>query len=298
VALQNREGAFWLVVPIIWIWAGVHGSWIIGGLLILLEWLRTWDRRVFIVGVVSLIATLATPHGFGSWEVVMDFLGAQDALALMQEWQVPDFGSPAQLPYVLVIAGVIGAAIRGRVEARDLIVIIPFLFLGLTARRTVVPATIILLPWAAAAFPPVNVPKTTSRLVPVVVVAMLSVMALVPMLMIENGRLLAERFPSDGARAAIDGLVTFQDTAVGGYLIYKDYPGTQVWIDDRAELYGVEMLTEFQDAVAGRYESTFDKYGFEAALVVPAWPLTSRLVDDGWSTAYEDEYFVVLLAPE
>jgi hypothetical protein len=298
VVLQNRERALWLVVPIIWIWAGVHGSWIIGGLLIVLEWLRTADRRVFGVGVLALVASLATPHGIGSWQVVMDFFGSRDALAMMQEWKVPDFGAPAQMPYVLVIAGVIGAAIRGKVKPRDLVVILPFLFLGLTARRTVVPATIVLLPWASAAFPPLRVPRTHTRLVPVLAVGLLAVLAVLPMVMVENGRLRADRFPSDDAREAMSGLVTFQDTAAGGYLIYREYPGRLVWIDDRAELYGVEMLTEYTNAVAGRYEETFEKYGFEAALTQPEWPLTERLIGDGWTTAYEDDYFLVLLAPE
>jgi hypothetical protein len=298
VVLQNREQALWLVVPIIWIWAGVHGSWIIGGLLIALEWIRTADRRLFTAGALALVASLATPHGFGTWQIVIDFLGAQDALALMQEWKVPDFGSPAQMPYVLVLAGIIGASIRGKVAPRDLVVILPFLFLGLTARRTVVPATIVLLPWAAAAFPPIQVPRARARLVPFVAVTVLAVLALVPMLVAQNGRLLAERFPSDGAREAMAGLVTFQDTAAGGYLIYREFPDRLVWIDDRAELYGVEMLTEYTDAVSGRYEDTFAKYGFEAALTQASWPLTERLINDGWTTAYEDEYFLVLLPPE
>lgn len=298
VVLQNREQALWLVVPIIWIWAGVHGSWIIGGLLIVLEWVRTTDRRLFMAGALALVASLATPHGLGTWQIVFDFLESQDALALMQEWKVPDFGSPAQMPYVLVLAGIIGASIRGKVAPRDLIVILPFLFLGLTARRTVVPATIVLLPWAAAAFPPLEVPRTRAKLVPVVAVAMLSVLALVPMLVAQNGRLLAERFPSDAAREAMAGRNTFQDTAAGGYLIYREFPERLVWIDDRAELYGVEMLTEYTEAVAGRYEETFAKYEFEAALTQPTWPLTDRLIEDGWTTAHEDEFFLVLLPPK
>lgn len=298
VVLQNRNEALWLVIPIIWIWAGVHGSWVIGGLLIVLEWLRTMDRRVFFAGVVALVASLGTPHGIGTWEVVLDFFQAQDALDLMQEWQVPDFGSPAQMPYFLVIAGVIGAAIRGKIRPKDLIVILPFLFLGLTARRTVVPATIVLLPWAAASIPPLTVPKSKSSAVPVVAVALMAILAVVPMLVARNGALLADRFPSDEARAAMAGLVTFQDTGAGGYLIYREYPDRLVWIDDRAELYGAEMLTEFAEAVAGRYEPVFDKYEFEAALTVPSWPLTDRLIADGWTTAHEDEYFMVLLRPD
>ncbi|MDK1292944.1 MAG: hypothetical protein QGM46_11535, partial [Actinomycetota bacterium] len=77
VVLQNRERAAWLVVPIIWIWAGVHGSWVIGGGLLVLEWLRTSDRRVLKAGVAALGSVFLTAHGMGVWETLLDFAGAQ-----------------------------------------------------------------------------------------------------------------------------------------------------------------------------------------------------------------------------
>ncbi len=298
VVFQNRDDLLWLVVPIMWVWAGVHGSWIIGGLIIVLHWLRTMDRRLFMVGVLSLVASLATPHGLGTWGVVVDFLGAQDALALMQEWKVPDFGSPAQMPYVVVVVGLVVAGMRGALRPRDLWVIVPFLFLGVTSRRTVVPATIVLLPYAAAAIPPIRVPKASgSSLIPKVAVALVAVMALFPMVSAANGTLLPERFPDTATRAAMGGRNTFYDTAVGGYLIYREYPERLVWIDDRAELYGVERLEQFADAVAGTYTDVFAEYDFDSALVQPDWPLMERLVEDGWTIANETEYFTLFYAP-
>ena len=135
VVLQHRDRVGWLVIPIIWVWAGVHGSWVIGGFLVLLEWIRTSDRNLFKVGMVALASTLATAHGLGTWQILLDFFGSQEALRQMQEWKPPDFGGIAQMPYVALIVGVIVGAVRGKIRMRDLVVVVPFMFLGLTSRR-------------------------------------------------------------------------------------------------------------------------------------------------------------------
>ena len=295
LVFQHRDSVVWLVLPIMWLWAGVHGSWIIGGLLILLEWLRTMDRRLFWIGVASLGASLATPHGFGSWVIVADFFGAQEALAQMQEWKAPDFGSLPQMPYLLVIAGVIIAGIRSKITLRDLVVVLPFLFLGMTSRRTVVPAAIVLIPWAALAFPRIRVPRSGAKpLVAVATIVLMGLLALVPMTRGTVGALYDERFPSDAALAALDGTNPFYDDAVGGYLIYKQFPDRLVWLDDRAELHGAERLVAYADAVNGEYRELFDRYGFDAALTKHDWPLTDRLIADGWTTVHESDHFLVL----
>ena len=296
VILQNRDRALWLVVPVIWVWAGVHGSWIIGGLLLALEWLRTGDRQVFKVGMVSLIATLATAHGFGTWLVVYEFFGSQDALAQMQEWQVPDFGGLAQMPYLILIAGIVVAGIGGKIRVRDLLVVLPFMFFGMTSQRAVVPAAIVLLPWAVLAIPAVQVSKSAAR--PVValgVIVVVALLAIVPMGADSVGTLDAERFPSADARSHIDGVNAFYDDGVGGLLIFSEWPERLVWIDDRAELHGAERMAELREARNGNYEAVFAKYGFEAALTRPDWPLANRLAADGWELSYDDGDFVVFV---
>ncbi|MDK1019299.1 MAG: hypothetical protein QGD89_07855 [Actinomycetota bacterium] len=298
VVLQNRDRVIWLVVPIIWIWAAVHGSWVIGGGLIILEWLRTSDRRVFQAGVAALGASLLTAHGVGIWQILGEFAGARDALALMQEWKVPDFGGIVQAPYLLLVVGIIVAAMRGRLTGRDLIVILPFLFFGMTSRRTVFPAAIVVLPWAALALPALRIPRSaTPRAVAALVVAAVAALVVSPLILQPLGVLDRERFPSEEIREAIEGRNVFHDDGVGGYLIYKEWPDRLVYIDDRAELYGAERIAEYIDANQGRYREVFERYGFDAALSRRAWPLTDILDADGWERVAEDEIFVVFHAP-
>jgi len=299
VVLQNRDKVIWLTVPIIWIWAGVHGSWVIGGGLLVLQWFRTYDRRVFKVGVLALLATLLTAHGLGVWQIVWDFAGARDALALMEEWKVPDFGDIVQAPFFLLVIGIIVAGMRDKLKPRDLIVILPFLFFGLTSRRAVFPAAIVLAPWAALAIPAIRVPRSSmSTKVAGTVLAMLTLAAVSPLILNPLGVLDDERFPADEINKALVGRHLFHDDGVGGFLIYDEWPERLVYIDDRAELFGSELLLEYHGITQGRYAEAFELYGFDAALSRKDWLLTEVLESDGWTRVVEDETFVVLFEPD
>ncbi|MGI9585042.1 MAG: hypothetical protein ACR2N7_05575 [Acidimicrobiia bacterium] len=298
LTLQNTDRIAWIIVPLIWIWAGVHGSWVIGGLLIVLELIRTKNTRLLWAGLGALAASLATAHGFGTWQIVLDFFGSRDALALMEEWKPPEFADIVQAPYFLLIVGVIVAAMRGKIAARDLIVILPFMLFGMTSRRAVFPAAIVLIPWAAMAIPPLKASASAlPRRLVAAVGALMVLLAVSPLLLNPLGVLDPNRFPSSEILSAMPEGRAFHDDATGGYFIYAEWPERHVYIDDRAELYGAEGLLAYQAARNGRYEATFDRYDLDVALTHIEWPLTAVLRDDGWAVAAEDDRFAVFLRP-
>jgi len=299
VVLQNRTASLWLVIPIIWIWSAVHGSWVIGGGLLILEWIRTSDRRILRVGIVALLATILTAHGLGTWRILVDFAGAQGALEFIDEWQSPDFGGFVQAPYLLLIAGVIVAGMRGKLSGRDLVVILPFLFFGMTSRRAVFPAAIVVAPWAALALPALKVPRSSMppRLVGAVMVV-LALVTLSPLIVRPLGLLDVERFPSVEIQDAMRGREVFHGDVVGGFLIYDEWPDRLVFIDDRAELYGEEFFSEFLRARDGQYEVLFSEFGFTSALTREEWGLTDRLDRDGWVRAVEANSMILFNRPQ
>ena len=298
VVVQNRDRLAWAVVPVIWLWAGVHGSWVLGGLLVLLEWLRTKDRRLFWAGAVSAVATLATAHGLGTWKIVLSFLESREALDLIEEWAAPEFLDIVQAPYLLLIAGVIIAAIRGKISLRDLIVILPFMFFGMSSRRAVFPAAIVLIPWAALAIPPIPVSKTrTSPIVVGTACALVFVVGLLPMVTRPLGELDQERFPSETISEALGEDRAFHGDAEGGYLIYAEWPDRLIYIDDRAELYGTELFEEYRDIRGGDYREAFDRWEITAVMAQNGWPLTDVLTEDGWTIRESDEHFTVFGRP-
>jgi len=89
----------------------------------------------------------------------------------------------------------------------------------------------------------------------------------------------------------------FHDAAVGGYLIYSEWPARLVFIDDRAELYGEEGIRRFADLRVGTdAETVLAGLGIEQVLIDPGLPLATVLGSSGWSECYRDESFVVLKA--
>jgi len=298
VALTDEERLGWAIVPLVWVWAGVHGSWIMGPGLVLLEAVRRRSRRLALLAVAGVVVASFTAHGLGVWQILRDFLVNRDALALLNEWQPPAFADPVQAPYLIVILGVLVAGVRGRLRVRDLVVVVPFLFFGLTTRRAVYPAAIVLVPVASSAWVPG--PWTTRRSSSAFVawaVAALLTATLVAVLGINRTSLDPSRFPDAATLAAVGSQPFFHDDTVGGYLIYARWPAERVLIDDRAELYGRSFFERYLRATRGDYEDLFADYGIRAVLARAKWTLVDVLQRDGWRVSHRDDEFVVLRAP-
>jgi len=107
-----------------------------------------------------------------------------------------------------------------------------------------------------------------------------------------------KRFPVAAATTLTSDRV-FHDDVVGGYLIYAQWPGRQVFVDDRAELFGAEFYRRFVNARSGRseWEGLFDEFLIEEALLRVEDPLVDSLTRAGWALRYRDEFFAVLTAP-
>jgi len=90
----------------------------------------------------------------------------------------------------------------------------------------------------------------------------------------------------------------FHSDGTGGYLIYAEWPGRRVYIDDRAELF-VSELPEFVAARAGRpvWREVFAREGFEEALLREEDTLTDILRASGWQARSFEGGFVVLRRP-
>jgi hypothetical protein len=287
----------WALPPLFWLWAAVHGSFPVGLGLILLDALRRRSRRQAVAAVVSGLATAFTAHGIGTWWFVLQFFAHRSALQMISEWQPPALTTLAMLPLLLVVIGLLVAAVSGRLAMRDLWIVIPFFIFGVMAQRNVWPSFMVLLPFAMASFAPrvQKGPRDSSEpyVLNWVIAAMLLVVAVYPLT--RPVTLREGRFPPSPALAALDEGRLFNGVAVGGYLIYEDWPRHEVYIDDRAELYGREIFEQFEDLRAGvDVDETFDELGIDQVLVERDWPIVGYLELLGWDSRYQDEDFVVM----
>lgn len=298
VAVLRSERTDWAVPPLIWLWAMLHGSFVMGIGLIVLEAIRrrSW-RHVELAAVGGVLATF-TAHGLGIWAILLQFLESRDALSLIQEWKPPDYTNPFMVPYAILIMAGIFAASRGRLQRNDLIVVLPFLFFGMLAVRNLYPAMIVALPYIAAGLTPEKpeVRRAESPLVPGAVILVLLLSAIAGLA--RPSPLSEDSFPPPAALDVIDGGPLFHSSGPGGFFIYAQWPERSVVIDDRAELYGAEYFESWLRLKDGiRWRQQFEELGITQALLMPGWPLTESLAEAGWVEMYRDDSFVVSRAP-
>jgi len=84
----------------------------------------------------------------------------------------------------------------------------------------------------------------------------------------------------------------------GGYLIYR-VPERKVFIDGRLFPFYPAVLLEYRDAVELRpdWKSVLSKYDVREALLMPAKPLAVALRESGWTVRAEGSNFVLLAKP-
>ena len=292
-----RPRPLWLLPVLFWLWASVHGMFAVGLGYLFLDGLRRKSRKQLIAVAVSGLATALTAHGLGVWWIVLQFLRNRGALELISEWQPPDFSNPFLVPLLLVILGLITAAALRRISPRDLWVVLPFVAFGLLAERNVWPAVIVLAPFAwrgAGAIPRAErTARAEAYLVNWGIAAALVAVGVIGL--VQPVELNEQRFPTRQAVAAIEPGPLFNGSAVGGYLIYADWPDIAVFIDDRAELYGEEGFRRFHDTKSGvDVEETFAELGIRQVLVSSDWPVVGYLELLGWEYRYQDGHFAVM----
>ncbi len=290
----------WTIPLLVWVWAGVHGSFVIGIGLIVLEAIRSRRRDLWETAGLSAVAASLTAHGLALWGVLLEFASSRGALDLITEWSPPDLTDPGVAPYALIIAALFVAASRGRVAPRDLVVVVPFVLFGLTSYRALIPATLVLAPWVGRAF---ELPDPSSRQESGRLNGAIAVVLVGAAVWAGANRAATtpdpERFPV-AAIGALEAGPVFHGDAVGGYLIYEAWPEVLVYIDDRAELYGTKRFEDFVSARAGEagWSDLFAEYSISQALLeADGTGLQEVLAASGWVERHRDADFVVLARP-
>ena len=83
----------------------------------------------------------------------------------------------------------------------------------------------------------------------------------------------------------------------GGYLIWKLYPSTPVFIDGRADLYGPELFRDFADAyqLRGSWYQILQRSHIQTVIVPPDSALATGLRSTpGWIVSYRDPQAMIL----
>lgn len=282
----------WCLPLLMWVWAAVHGSFVVGlGYVVLRSMGERRLRRDGPVVPGMVVAILATAHGWATAQIFADFFRRREGLEYLSEWRAPGLLEPAYLPLSVAAVLLVVMAVRRRVTAADVLVAVPFVIAGLSSARSAPLAWIGLVPIVARLELPVASRTTVGR-VPAMVLAAGIVFA--PLLLIRSERPDPAVLPAAAAQVLVSDRV-FHDDAAGGWLIYDQWPHRRVYIDDRAELHGsrLGLLVRISNGSTD-WRLEFERWGIEEAMLRTATPLIAALVDAGWSIVHEDEHFTVI----
>ncbi len=313
-ALDARRAPSFALLPLMTLWANLHGGFTFGVAIIApcaLEALWNAPRserlgvlmRWSLFGVLALAAACVTPYGPESILVTARILGLGQALALINEWRPQDFATFAGFELCLLLA--IGVALyRGlTLPPIRLLVVLGLLHMALAQSRNGELLGLLAPLFAAAPLAPQlgrREIETESRgghaLANLVVMAVLAAasVALPPALAYTpQARVTPVQAVAAVKASGMKHILNSYD--FGGYLIAA---GVKPFIDGRTELYGQSFFMRQHRALSLQDIDDFfrllTQYQVDVTLLSPDTPavgLLDRLA--GWQRVYADKIAVV-----
>ena len=303
----------WLAL-VMALWANLHSSFVVGLIIAAAFALEALlDRRAWRVRplagwaafmALSVIATLATPHGLDGLAFPLKVLSMK-TLPFITEWLGPDFMRPTTLELAL-LAGVLVAFWRGvKLTAVRALILLGLLHMSLQhVRQEVllgVVAPLILaeplgraLGRAGPREPRWAMPAPQTALAAALMLAALGLRLVQPQVRVDGPT--APITALAHVPAALRAQPVLNDYDFGGYLIFQ---GVRPYIDGRADMYGDDFVADDNQIQLGS-QSAMDRaiarFRIRWAIVRPDRPLAAALArTPGWKRTYADKYAVVLV---
>lgn len=318
-AVEDRLDPRWLV-PIMWLWVNVHGSFPLGLAAIVAYGIgRALDRerprvelRAFGWAVLgTVLGGLLSPVGPKLLTFPLDLLSRREAFSQIVEWQPPTWAEPAELFFAVQLAIAVGLILlRGR-RWRNVVPVVLFAALSLQATRNIAQASLIMVPAMAAAAHGLGAIDSERRL-PILrpvrtALIVLGVLVFGVGLSMPDTNLVD--YPVESVAWMRDeGLLDRGDRVVsrdfvGNYLEVRYGPEkVQTYIDDRVDMFPIEVIADYTTLIDpdGDYAPVLERAGATAVL----WDRDSdlgRWLEDpanGWTVVHREEQWLVAVPAE
>lgn len=313
--MDQRSHPPYAALPLLVLWANLHGSVILGLGLIgpaILESLlnekqrSTWPRVIlqwipFVV--LAVLATCVTPYGAGSLLVPLKTFGLGDALKTIVEWRPQDFGHLDTFE-ILLLMGIFALSRGITLPLVRALVVLGFLHFALAQARNADLLAILAPLYLAAPLARQFTSRQDDAIAGLPASARGLGLTAAAVAVIATGLALARTISPDirntpQAAIAAAGIAksgpVLNDYAFGGYLIYS---GIAPFIDGRGELYGARFINRYTQAVSlsdlPDFVKLLDQYGIRATLLSPHTPAVALLDRmPNWQRVYSDDVAVV-----
>lgn len=165
---RARTRAVWLAVPLLALWANLHGGALVGlgvlGAYLVLHRARRAPLESACLLAASCLALLATPALLGSVSYYAGVLRGEAAAQGYGLWAPLSLRRPLDLVFVVVALALVGAAARSRPAAWELALLAAFAVLAVDARRNGLWLVLFAVTPAARAFGRSRSPLVSPRL--------------------------------------------------------------------------------------------------------------------------------------
>jgi hypothetical protein len=316
-AADRREAPSWWLLPLITLWANLHGGFVFGLALVgglALDALSRADAaarkalllRWFAFGLAALAASCINPYGWNALLASQKILSLGSALPLITEWRPADFGSIGVFEVSLLLG--IGLALyRGiTLPVMRIVLLLGLLHMALSQTRAaeilaLVAPLLLAAPLARQIGGAEAQPMTASPFRAALAGGLAIALAAGTVAYASVHRY--EPSLRSSPVAAVTELKKLNLTRVlndydfGGFLIAS---GVAPFIDGRTELYGEKFFVE-HNAASGLMEPDnlfrlLEQYDIEATLLRTQSAAT-KLLDriDGWQKIYSDDIATIHL---
>jgi hypothetical protein len=333
--LNGRTKTLWILIPIFLLWGNLHGGFIWGMLLLLativgemfnqffgnqpkLSWSEIGRLGLWSTG--AMLAVLINPNGVELWKLPFQQV---DVSLSIQEWLSPDFHQFYAHPTLwLLFLLIFGLGFSGRrISFTDLFKGLGFAYLFFVAQRNMGPYCIIITPIVAKYLSPAlenlssapviqkikNIftqtvnqtqpPAWISRSVNFIIVSLLAGVFLTRAFVVSLPAEIDNKVPAQAAAWIKENQPRgpiFNSYNWGGYLTWslREYP---VFIDGRADLYGNEIINEWNEISRGtdRGFELLDEYQINLIFLEPYHALLDKLPAQEWEKIYSDPKIVI-----
>ena len=308
---DHRDPPWWLL-PLMTLWANLHGSFTFGLAMlgpIALEalWQSTAEerprklRRWIVFGALALGAACLNPYGPQMVLVTFRTIALGHALLIINEWRPQDF-SHFSAYELIVLGGFAVALYRGiTLPPLRLLMLFGVLYLSLTQVRHadllgLLAPLFLARPLAQQCKELAARPAAHAARAPLA--AALVLLALI-------GPIVARADVAPPARNMPTAALRAIDPATAGPILnsynfggYMDFVGVPPFIDGRTELYGTDYVLRYDRAMklesVPDFLALLDHYKIQTTLLAPGTPaigLLDRL--PGWKRVYSDDVAVV-----
>jgi hypothetical protein len=304
-----------LILPLMTLWANLHGGFIIGlglagiyaadSVIAQPDWPMRWQAArhwsIFLLG--AALASLITPYGIEGPLFAFHLTGQTFALSVINEWRSTDFASFQPLEIWILALLALGFSMRLRLPPMKLIILLCLIHLALVHRRnTDVLALIGPILFAvpvAQALPQIAtsvtsaIPRARFYLLTALVAAIATGVAQWHGIDHDEQKIAPTHALAAAAAASVTGPV-LNAYDFGGYLIFA---GISPFVDGRVDLYGDQFMHDYADAVSGSGDAlskTLERYHITWTLLAPSMTAVALLDRmPGWERLYSDDNAVI-----